>query len=427
MPATGESTAMMRHERAQTWFAGTIFGVTLALFGAEAVLGWLARNLAGGASWSGAGPATGIALAVVLLSPPAVGLLIVSRREGNPIGWLLLAIGLAWALADSSAYADYGLRLHPGSLPLAAVPGAVGNAFWVPAIGLTGTLLILLFPDGQLPGPGWRWVARASVLVMAVGTIALLLMPGKMTDAGYPGTVNPLGVDGLAGVLGAAGFVVVLLPALMVASAAGMVVRYRRSRGVERVQMRWLTASGALVALIYGLAFLLSVALTPGTESTRPPWLQVLQTLALFSTALIPIAIGFAVLRYRLYDIDVIIRRTLVYGVLVACMAAIYLGGVYTIEGVVRGVTGGSSTLAVTVSTLAVALVFQPLRRRIQAAVDRRFYRSAYDAAQTLDAFSALLRREIDLDALTDDVLAVVGRTLHPAHVTIWLRPGADT
>jgi hypothetical protein len=406
--------------RVSVWIAAAIFTVTVTLFGTEIVFGVLTRNLPSSSSWSSGGVVEGVALSVVLFSPPVVGLLITWRRAGNAIGWLLLAIGLAWALADSSTYSDYGIRLHPGSLPAAALPGAIGNGLWVPAIGLTGTFLILLFPNGHLPGRRWRWVAYVSALVMGLGTFALTFTPGDMADAGYPGTSNPIGIHALAGVLGTAQYIIVLLPPAIAAAAAGMIVRYRRSRGVERLQLRWLTAAAAAVAAIYATVFALSVLLAPNSD-TPPAWLSAAQAIGLMSTCLIPIAIGFAVLRYRLYDIDVIIRRTLVYAALVASLAVVYIGGIALLGLALRAVTGFSSSLAVTLSTLAVAAVFQPLRSRIRRAVDRRFYRAAYDAQAAVDAFSGQLRQQIDLDVLADRLLATVRETVKPRSASVWL------
>jgi hypothetical protein len=406
--------------RAPMWIAVGIFAVTVILFVTEIVFGLLTRNLPSASSWSSAGTVGGVSLALVLFSPPVVGLLITWRRTGNAIGWLLLAIGLAWALADASSYSDYGVRLHPGSLPVAALPGAIGNALWVPAIGLTGTFLLLLFPDGHLPGRRWRWVAYVSAFVIGLGTFALTFTPGDMADAGYPGTTNPIGIPALAGVLHATQYITVLLPLAIAASAAGMVVRYRRSHGVERLQLRWLTAAAAAVAAVYATVFALSVLVAPNSD-TPPAWLAAAQAIGLMSTCLIPIAIGFAVLRYRLYDIDVIIRRTLVYAALVASLAAVYVGGIAVLGMTLRAVTGFSSSLAVTLSTLAVAAAFQPLRSRIRRAVDRRFYRAAYDAEAAVDAFSGQLRQQIDLDVLADRLLATVRETVKPRSASVWL------
>jgi hypothetical protein len=214
-------------------------------------------------------------------------------------------------------------------------------------------------------------------------------------------------------------FVVVLM---MVASAASLVVRYRRARGPERQQVKWLAAAAAGVAAVYAVVVPVGAVVDPSSQDT-PAWLSAAQTASLLSFALIPVAIVFAVLRYRLYEIDVIIRRTLVYTALVVVLAAIYLGGVALAGGALRSLTGGSGAIGVTLSTLLVAAGFQPLRARIQRAVDHRFYRARYDAARTLEAFSGRLRDQVEIDAVSGEVLEVVRQTLQPVHATIWLKP----
>ncbi len=411
-----------RGSRALTATAWAAFALCVALWAVALVFGWLSRSLAAATSWSGGGFLP-IALFVIALSTfPVTGLLISTRRPGNRIGWLLLAIGLGWGVANSTSYSDYALRLHHPSLPGAVTLAAVGSSVWIVPIGLTGTFLILLFPDGRLPGRRWRAVAWLSAAGMVVGVLSLMLTPGSLAGAGYPHSRNPYGIAPLAREIDAAKFALLVVPAMMVASAASLIVRFRRARGDARQQVKWLAAAAAVVASIYAVVEPLSALVNPG-ETHAPWWMVVAQDVALMSFALIPVAIGIAILRHRLFDIDLIVRRTLVYAVLVACLAGIYLAGVFVIEAAVRRVTGGSGTLAVTVSTLAVAAAFQPLRRRIQSAVDRRFYRGAYDAARTLDAFGARLRGEVDLEALTADVLAVVGEALHPAQAAVWLRP----
>ncbi len=409
-----------RLSRTAAW---VVFGLSVALWIAGMAFGWLSRSLdTTGASWSSGGVLANALFVAALFPFPLTGLVIATRRPGNRIGWLLLAIGLAWGVANATSYSDYALRLHHGSLPAAAEVGALGSGFWIVAIGITGTFLILLFPDGRLPGPRWRLVAWISAVSIPLGLLSLILTPGPLADAGYPHTQNPFGVSALGGVIDAAKILILVVPAMMVASASALIVRYRRSRGDARQQVKWLAASAGFVAMTYLVVEPLSAILYP-SETHAPSWILLLQDVALLSFGLIPVAIGIAILRHRLFDIDLIVRKTLVYAVLVACLAAIYLVGVYAIESVVRRLAGSSSTLAVTVSTLAVALAFQPLRRRIQAAVDRRFYRARYDAARTLEAFSVRMRGEIDLETLTGDVMSVVRDALHPAHATVWLRP----
>lgn len=411
-----------RGSRALTASAWAAFALCVALWAVALVFGWLSRSLESSTSWSGGGFLPIALFVIALFAFPVTGLLIATRRPGNRIGWLLLAIGLGWGVANSTSYADYALRLHHPSLPGAVTVAAVGSSAWIVPIGLTGTFLILLFPDGRLPGRRWRAVAWLSAAGIVVGVLSLVLTPGSLAGAGYPHSRNPYGIQPLAREIDAAKLALLVVPVMMVASAAALIVRFRRARGDARQQVKWLAAAAALVASIYAVVEPLSALLDPG-ETHAPAWMVLAQDVALMSFALIPTAIGIAVLRHRLFDIDLIVRRTLVYAALVACLAAIYLAGVFVIEGAVRSVTGGSGTVAVTLSTLAVAAAFQPLRRRIQRVVDRRFYRGAYDAARTLEAFSARMRGEIDLEALSGDVLAVVGDALHPAHAALWLAP----
>ncbi len=406
--------------RARRSLATAIFAVCAAMCAFSVVFGVLARDAVQSGSWSGGGAWAGIAFVLAMFTYPAAGWLLAARRPENPIGWLLLAIGVAWGLALGTSYSDYAIKLHH-DLPGAIAVAVVGEGFWLPAVGLTGTFLILLFPDGHLPGRRWRYVAWTSAAAIVVGLLCVTFAPGPLSDAGYPHVRNPAGIDSLRSVLDAARLSILVVPAMMVASAASLVVRFRGARGAQRQQLKWLAAAAAAVASTYAVVEPLSPLLDPSAQDP-PGWLVAAQTFALLSFALIPIAIVFAVLRYRLYEIDVIIRRTLVYAVLVAVLATLYLGGVTLVGGALRSITGGSGAIGVTVSTLAVAAAFQPLRVRIQRAVDHRFYRGRYDAARTLESFSGRLREQVDIETVSGEVLDVVRETLQPAHVSLWLR-----
>ncbi|HEY7258082.1 MAG TPA: hypothetical protein VH459_03390 [Gaiellales bacterium] len=400
--------------------ATAFLGLCVALFVFSGTFGILASDAKQSGSWSGGGVWIGLALVVAIVTYPAAGWLVAARRPENPIGWLLLTIGAAWGAAFTSTYSDYTLKLHH-DLPGGALVAVVGSAFWLPAIGITGTFLLLLFPDGHLPGRRWRYVAWAGAAAISIALCYLIFRPGSLADAGYPGVQNPLGIGALRPVLGAGWLAILVVVAMMVASAASLVVRYRRARGPERQQIKWLAAAAAGVAAVYAVVVPLGSYVDPSSQDT-PAWLSAAQSASLLSFGLIPIAIVFAVLRYRLYEIDVIIRRTLVYAVLVAVLAALYLGGVTVVGGLLRTITGGSGAIGVTVSTLAIAAAFQPLRTRIQRAVDHRFYRGRYDAARTLESFSGRLRERVEIEAVSGEVLDVVRQTLQPAHVSLWLR-----
>jgi MFS family permease len=406
--------------------AWAVFAVALGLLLADVALAWQTRNIdaQSGLGGSAGNAALGLAFALVMLAFPIAGILIASRRPETPIGWLLLAIGVGWGIANES-YSDYGLLLHPGSLPGAALIGIVGSVMWAPTIGLTGTYLLLLFPDGRLPGRRWRIVGYVSVLGIVVGTGALLVTPGPMTSGGYRHSENPLGIAALHGVTQIAQFALVVIPLGMVASAASLVVRFRRAGLVERQQIKWLATAATVVAATYLVVMPVS-ALVNASWSAAPGWIQVGQAVALLSFGLIPTAIAIAVLRHGLYTIDVIVRKTLVYAALVACLALLYAASVYTIDSAVRTISGASGTLAVSLSTLVAVIAFQPLRSRIQRAVDRRFYRARYDAIQILESFGGRLRDHVDLETLREEVLEVVTETLHPTHVALWLRPTGE-
>jgi hypothetical protein len=406
--------------RAARLSAWAVFALACALWVADLVFAYLTRGLQVNTNWS-TNFAVGIAYGLMVLSFPIAGLLICTRRPGSRIGWLLLATGLCWILSGATTVADYGLRLHPGSIPAAAHLAVLGSALWVPAIGICGTYLLLLFPDGRLASPRWRWVLHLSTFVVVAGTLSLLLTPGLMGDAGYPHTVNPLGVGALATVLGYAHGILIVLPLAMVLSAASVVVRFRRAGAVERTQITWLAAAASMVVIIYAAVLPMSALVAP--SEVPPGWLQAAQAVALLSFGLIPAAVLVAVLRYRLYEIDVIIRRTVTYTVLAAVLGATYLAGVWLLGWMLRSLTGASGALAVTLSTLAVWAAFQPLRGRVQSLVDRRFARERYDANRTLEAFSGRLRDQLDLETLSGEMVEAVQVTLHPAHVSLWLRP----
>jgi len=302
---------------------------------------------------------------------------------------------------------------------------ALTQWMWIPPVGLLGIYLILLFPDGKLPSRRWRPLAWLSGAVMVLASVVLTISPGPLP--GHPGVRNPFGLEGHPVLAQALPGVVALLPVCILASAVSLIFRYRHSSGEVRQQIKWVAFAASLVGLLYlstlvsGLLFALEA--TSGSGGDTPLLIAILQDAVLLSYAGVPVAIGFAVLRYRLYDIDILINRTLVYAPLTAMLVLVYLGGVVSLQYALRALTGQESQLAIVASTLAIAALFNPLRRRVQAFVDRRFYRRKYDAAKTLEYFSAKLRDETDLDALSAELEGVVRETMQPAHVSLWLRP----
>jgi hypothetical protein len=341
-----------------------------------------------------------------------VGGLLVAKRPTNTISWIMATIALMVGIfLAGDAYAAYVMVTRSQPDALAVVGAWIGSWYWYLALALALVYLPLLFPDGRLPSRRWLPVAVLAgigtlgvVVLGALGeTLLLNEAPGYEID-------NPIGIEGLGFVedLPVFGVLTGFLFVGIVGAVASVVVRFRRSQGVERQQMKWFVYAAALLVLLpvgYSLPEIVG---------------SVLFVVVLIA---LPTAIGIAVLRYRLYDIDVVINRALVYGPLTATLALVYVGSVVGLQAVLRVLSGQESTLAVVASTLAIAALFNPLRGRVQAFVDRRFYRRKYDAAKTLAAFNARLREETDLETLTDDLAGVVRKTMQPAHVSLWLRP----
>jgi hypothetical protein len=372
-------------------------------------------------TWGTGGLSIVFVFMVPFLAFPLVGALIASRRPHNPIGWICLAVGLFWMLnIMSGGYGIYGLLASPGSVPFPAAIGSQGEWMGPATVGLLGTFLILLFPDGRLPSARWRPLAWLSGTVLALGTVANALAPGPLPDLG--GVRNPFGLEGYPWMSGARDALSLLLSVCMLASVSSLVIRYRRSGGEVRQQIKWIAFAASVVALGVSGAVVLGTFAAGTAGGTHPLLIGLLEDAITLSFAGVPIAVGFAVLKYRLYNIDVIINRTLVYGSLTATLVALYFGGIVVLQRFFVLLTGKQSTLAVVASTLLIAALFTPLRRRIQSYIDRRFYRRKYDARKTLEAFSAKLRDETDLEALSDDLVAIVRETMQPAHVSLWLR-----
>ena len=355
---------------------------------------------------------------VVILAFALVGALIASRLPANPIGWICLTIGLVMMLGGAAEeYSVYALATRTGSLPGGEYAAWLGNWAWIPAVGLMGTFTILLFPTGQVPTHRWRAVAWLSGAVLVLASLSEAFSPGKLAEA--PNVTNPFGIESARGALvlvNTGSFL--FLPLCFALSALSMALRFRRSAGVERQQLKWF----ATAAVLLGACFPIVFVVPSGAAAS-----DVVEDLVTLLFVGLPIAIGIAILRHRLYDIDILVNRALVYGPLTVLLAATYVGGVVGLQYVFRALTGQGSTLAVVASTLAIAALFNPLRRRVQAFVDRRFYRRKYDAAKTLEAFNSRLREETDLGALSNDLVGVVRHTMQPTHVSLWLRSDAPS
>jgi hypothetical protein len=323
-----------------------------------------------------------------------VGALVVARRPGNPVGWLCLALGALVALEDvvwqlPSQYVTLALEITLGIL----------GTLMIPPLPLM--LLLLVFPDGRLPSRRWQIAVWLALGAAGLGSLAVVVGPTTYVGRAAGNVAWPLSLLAL------------------LASVISLFFRWRGSGGAERQQLKWLAYAGVSIAV----ALLGGVASGYVSGEHSYPTVLILSVAIAGLTIGVPVAIGVAMLRYHLYDVDLLINRTLVYGALTGILALVYLGSVVALQAFFRYLTGQDSQLAVVASTLAIAALFSPLRRRIQSFIDRRFYRRKYDARKTLEAFSAKLRDETDLDALRDDLVGAVRETMQPAHVSLWLRP----
>jgi hypothetical protein len=380
---------------------GVTLGVLALIFGAlnYQALNDVLTRVAPGALWA--------------MSFPLVGAVIATHRPRNPLGWIFLVIGISTGLvAFGSQYASYVFRTAPGAGPGGELAVWVGEWAWAPGLGLLLTFVPLLFPDGRPPSPRWRPVAWLSAVLIMVITIprALALWPWR-----GPTLLDPEGVDQAMGDSGILGFVLyLLLVGCGLACLTALLLRFRRSRGIERQQLKWLLFACAVTIAIF-------LVVQPNTSSE---WdLGMLLALPFFPS--VPVAAGVAILRYRLYEIDRIINRTLVYGLLTAVLALGYAAG-SLLFALIAGAGADPPSWLIAAATLATAAVFRPARGRIQAMVDRRFNRRRYHAAKTVEAFSARLRDEVDLDTLSAELVAVADHTMEPTRLSLWLRPPTE-
>lgn len=355
------------------------------------------------------------AFAIAILMFPTVGAAIASRQPDNPIGWLFLVAGVGGTMSQSLlGYATYALLKNPGSLPGGALAGVIADAVWWTSIIGSLALMFLLFPTGRLLSHRWRWPVGLIVAYLFLYIAATLVNPGPL--AFFPGVPNPIGIGSpnpvnqtIVDLGGVFHFACIAL------GVVGLAIRFRRSTIVARLQIRWLLYAAVLESGVAPTMAVLS-ELDAGNAGLVP-----IEVVLASLIGTIPLAVGIAIFRYRLYDIDVVINRTLVYGALTITLGSAYLGGVLLLQLILSPITQGSG-LAVAGSTLAVAALFRPARTRIQAVVDRRFYRRRYDAARTLAAFGTRLRNELDLESLASDLQVVVRNTMQPDHVSLWLR-----
>jgi hypothetical protein len=392
--------------------AWSLCALTLLVLASSLVLillGWSAPLPQGATPWRD----QAVSL-VGIVGAPILGGLIASRRPRNPYGWVWLGFGMGLALQQFAAsYAAYAL-VEPGTLvaPL-TISRVLGLGNQV-SLALA-PFLFLLFPTGRLPSRRWWPLAWISTLSGAMILVLVFLFD------------NPDKVGGTISIMAAS--VVFVIFATIALSALSLLFRYRRASGVERQQLKWVAFTAVLAgSFLVGqqLAWLAALLVANSSGGELPSLNRSLENLlnVTFNVCLYA-GVGIAILRYRLYDIDIIINRTLVYGSLTVSLALVYVGGVLSLQGLLRALTGGESQLAIVASTLLIAALFNPLRRRVQTFIDHLFYRRKYDATKTLDAFSAKLRDETDIDTLNSELLSTVRETVQPEHVSLWLRPDA--
>jgi hypothetical protein len=384
-----------RHGGSVALLAWGTCALTLVLISASRALAFL-----------GTAGVVGLNLPLVGVSGALVGGLVASRRPENPVGWFFLAGSLIGALqALTAAYAVYGLLVDPGSLPLAGMAAWFSRATQLvgPVFGFV--LLPLYFPNGRPPSPRWRFVAWFSLGLLPVATVIAAFSPGEAVYS--TGIENPLAIEALRPLSDTLKpFIFGVYIGLMFVAAASLLVRLLRSRGDERQQIKWFVFAASFVPVWF--------LVNAPVEQAVPVLFQIVDALII---AGVPVAAGIAVLHYRLYDIDRIINRTLVYASLTAALVALYLVAIVVLQRVLVVLTGQESTLAVVASTLVIAALFNPLRDHTQSFVDRRFYRRRYDAGKTLEAFAG---------KLNDELVWVVRETMQPEHVSLWLRPDAN-
>ncbi len=402
----------MRH-RAAAWLAWSLVALSVALLLGGIALFLVTRFAVPDLQFGGeVGDSSVVADLVTLLTFSVVGAIIASRNPRNTIGWLFCCVGVTIGLNSFVGdYAEFWLASGFGMSSLGETAAWFSSWLWTLLVYVPTSFLLLLFPDGRLPSPRWRPVAWGIARGTAGGVVGYALRAGPLED--FPQIANPYGVDSpVVGMVGVAGALVA--GGSMVASAVSLIVRMRRAGSEQRQQIKWLAYGGAVVV---GTIFVGGLVI---------PW-SVPVSIVIMSVALLglPVFTGIAIVRYHLYDIDLLINRTLVYGSLTLMLALVYFGGVTATQALLQTLTGQQKLpqLAVVISTLLIAALFNPLRHRIQSFIDRRFYRSKYDAAKTLDTFSARLREETDLGTLNDELVSVVRQTMQPEHVSLWLRP----
>jgi signal transduction histidine kinase len=369
-------------------------------------------------SWGTAGGIGQDLFALSTLTFPVVGLLILSRQPKNTIGWLCLAVGLVWGLDGVlSTVAGNSVSTAPGRAAWAA---ALDSWLWLPAIGLMGTYMLLLFPNGHLPSRRWRSVAWLSGITIVGCSVGILFSAGSLAGDGYPQLQNPLGIRSLSWLLGPLQWLLFFFPLAIVASMISLVFRFRRSHGRDRLQLKWLTGGAVAVALIYLVASIASLAFGANNSTLSPLWVQLLEDAALFSFALVPAAIGAAILKHRLYDIDVVINKTLVFGSLAAFITAVYVAVVVGIGSVIG--QGSQPNLALSIAATAiVAVAFQPVRERVQRFANRLVYGKRATPYEVLSRFAQTIASSYGAEELLPRTAQTLREATGASSACVWL------
>jgi signal transduction histidine kinase len=352
---------------------------------------------------------------------PIIGYVLATRRPDNAIGWVMLGVGIALGLsAFLGSYSSYAIHGGVGGPRLGAVAEALDQPMWLPIVAIPVTFLLLLFPEGHLPSPRWRWPVRILGASMVIVFLTIVLTPGRMTESPFPRLENPLGVEALRALLSVTIVALIVLPIGVIGSLVSLVLRFRRSTGIERLQLRWLVTAAATVAILYALALVLSFNAEWGTKDT-PGWLAILQVVAISSFGLIPIAIGVSVLRYHLFDIDVVINRALLFGAMAIFITVVYVG---VVVGVGAVVGSQASPVLSAAAAAIVALVFQPARRRAQRFADRLVYGQRATPYEVLSDFSERLGNSYANDELLPRMARALAEGTGAVHADVWVRIG---
>jgi signal transduction histidine kinase len=400
--------------------ARVFLGVFLVGIVADVVISILNANLTGGGVFS-EGPLSDLAFVAGFAMFPIIGYVLATRQPDNAIGWVMLAMGIFMGLPIGS-YGTYAIHGGPGGPDLGLVLEALDQPGWIPVVAIPATFLLLLFPDGHLPSPRWRWFARILGGGLVFIFLAILFDPAPIEGGTLPSAPNPLGLEFLRPFLEFALVSILIIPIGAVGSLLSLVLRFRRSTGIERLQLRWLVTAASIVAVVYSAGILFSLgAEWTGASSTNPGWLNVLQSVSVLSFGLIPIAIGVSILRYRLFDIDVVINRALLFGALAVFITAVYVA---IVAGVGALVGGEASPVLSAAAAAIVALAFQPIRRRAQRFADRLVYGKRATPYEVLSEFSERVGNAYANEELLPRMARALASGTGAARTDVWVRIG---